>query len=120
MELRTIFTGVNFPIRPTTLAHKWGGKITTIHGIRHAEISPKDGHSRDFWFFVGDVEWEDGTVSPRTELEPFKLCCDDPASNLELKTCMDAMAEYLAESGAYYTGRPHAGWYAHRKSKAAA
>ena len=33
---------------------------------------------------------------------------------------MKALDEYLSEHGAYYDGKPHEGWYAHRKVKAAA
>ena len=88
MELQRLFTAVNFPIRPTTLDHKHGGKITEIHGISHHEQRPKNGYSRDYWFFVADVQWHDGSKSQKTEVEPFKVCCDDPAKNDEVKCVM--------------------------------
>jgi hypothetical protein len=120
MELQRLFNCVNFPIRPTTLDHRHGGKITEIHGISHREDRPKGGYSRDYWFFVADVEWRDGSKSTRTEVEPIKVCCEDPGNNDELKCAMRAMDEYLREHGEYHDGRPHQGWYAHRKVKAAA
>lgn len=119
MELQTIFTAVNFPIRPTTLDHKFGGKIVEIHGIGHNEQRPKEGYSRDYWFFVADVEWRDGSKSEKTEVEPFKVCCDEPRTNDELKTVMKAMDEYLAERGEWRDAKPQ-GWLAHRTAKAAA
>lgn len=120
MDMQRLFTGVNFPIRPTTLDHKHGGKITEIHGISHRENRPKDGYSRDYWFFVADVEWFDGSKSHKTEVEAFKVCCENPPANEELKCVMKALDEYLSEHGEYHDGKPHQGWYAHRKAKAAA
>jgi hypothetical protein len=113
--MKTIFTSVNFPIRPTTLDHKFGGKVVAIHGIAHREDKPKDRRSRDYWFFVADVEWQDGGKSERTEVEPFKLCCDEPRTNDELKCVMKAMDEYLSEHGDWNNPKAE-GWFAHRKA----
>lgn len=118
MELQRLFNCVNFPIRPTTLYHKHGGKITKIRGITHREDKPKDGRSRDYWFFVADVEWRDGGKSEKTEVAPYAVCCEEPSSNDELKCVMKALNEYLLEHGEYCEGKPHEGWYAHRKVKA--
>lgn len=118
MDIQRLFNCVNFPIRPTTLDHKHSGKITEIHGISHREDRPKDGYSRDYWFFVADVEWSDGSKSQKTVVQPFAVCCDEPGENDELKCVMKALDEYLREHGEYFDGKPHQGWYAHRKTKA--
>lgn len=115
MEPQRIFTCVNFPIRPTMLDHKHGGKITEIHGIAHREEKPKNGQSRDYWFVVADVEWRDGSKSQKTEVEPCAICCDEPNKNDELRCVMNALDEYLREHGEYHSRKPHQGWYAHRK-----
>jgi hypothetical protein len=110
-----------FPMNPTTLFHRHGGKIVRIHGISHREDKPKGGYSRDYWFFDADVEWDDSPgKAHRHEVEPFKLACDDPGNNEELKAAMAAMDDYLRTHGTWSDSKPHQGWYANRENRRAA
>lgn len=104
-----------FPMTPTTLQHRHGGKIVKVHGVAHCACSPEQGRSRDYWYFDCDVLWDDSSTVDRHEVEPYKLACDDPPSNTELASLMTAMTSYLHEHGARYDSGPHEGWYAHRK-----
>ncbi|MCW5631918.1 MAG: hypothetical protein KIT17_01145 [Rubrivivax sp.] len=99
---------------PKTLFHRHGGKIVKVHGIAHCQCKPDQGRSRDYWYFECDVLWDDSGTEDTHEVEPFKLGCDDPPGNAELKALMEAMNAYLLEHGAWYDTGPHEGWYAHR------
>lgn len=99
---------------PTTLTktfHKHGGRIVSIENIGHAIDKPADGRSRDTWFFVGDVEWDDGTKSQSAEIAPYCLAADDQSEVHELLALMN---DYLAANGEWFDSGKHQGWYAHR------
>lgn len=105
-----------FPMNLKSISHRNGGQITTVHEVQHKTCSPKGGFSRDYWFFVADVLWADGTDSRRSEVSPIQLACDNPSTNTELAALLFAMNEHLAIHGEwFYTGR-HQGWYATRSN----
>lgn len=112
---------MQFPYTPKTeISHKLGGKIVSVHGIKHQECKPRDGRSLDAWWFECDVLWADtGTVS-RSPVEPFKLCAGDGAANPDLTALSEAMNDYLLKHGEWCDSGKHQGWYAHRKAKATA
>jgi hypothetical protein len=111
---------MQFPYTPkTNISHTWGGKIVAVHGIKHQECKPRDGRSLDGWWFECDVLWDDGKVS-RSPVEPFKMAAEEGGQNADLRVLFKALDEYLAENGKWYDSKPHEGWYAHRKAKAAA
>jgi hypothetical protein len=108
---------MEFPVHLSTIGHHHGGKITCIYGCSHAIDKPQDGHSRDHWFFIADVQWSDGTKSEKTEVPPYALCCDDLGKNPEIDGLMSAMNEYLSANGEWFDTGKHQGWYANRKTK---
>lgn len=107
-----------FPMTLTSISHRYGGTIAKVHGIRHRECRPAEGRSRDYGFFECDVQWNDGHLGTDVEVEPFKLCCDDPPNNAEMRALNEAMNAYLREHGVWCEAGEHQGWYAHRKASA--
>lgn len=105
---------MEFPFSPTTLFHKFGGTITTIHGVGHTTDKPQDGRSRDWWWFDVTVDWKDGKPPSRHEIEAWKLVAEDPPNNPEFKAVWDAMNEHLGTHGQWCRKAPHEGWYANR------
>lgn len=78
---------------------------------------PRGGHSQDQWYFVGAVEWFDGSGKGRTDqpIDMPMLCSDTDEGAAEIKELSALMSDYLAEHGDWCEGKPHEGWYAHRK-----
>lgn len=106
---------MEFPAKLTTVSHKSGGTITCVYGVSHHTDRPKGGRSRDYWFFIADVDWFDGSKSQKTEVMPYHLCCEDPRKNPELDGLLAAMNEYLEANGEWFAEGKHEGWYANRK-----
>jgi hypothetical protein len=103
-----------FPMTTQTLSHRYGGRVTKVHGVEHLKATPVRGRSRDFWFFRADIEWSDGSKSDGTEVPPHALCCDEPSTNAELRALLDAMNAYLNEHGEWKHDAKQQGWFAKR------
>ena len=104
---------MEFPVELKATEHRNGGRIVRVYGVAHACDKPADGRSRDWWWFVGDVEWSDGTKSAKTEIPPYALCCDSPDGHDEVCKLSEAMSEYLNERGEWCDrDSKHEGWYA--------
>jgi hypothetical protein len=96
--------------------HRHGGRITRITEIKHETAKPKGGRSQDTWFFVGDVEWDDGTKSLNTEIAPWALAQDGDAGHQEISGLLRAMNTYLAANGQWcHESSRHEGWYANER-----
>lgn len=108
-----------FPMYPKTLKHKCGGAIKVIHGMSHKKEKPSGGRSRDYWFWICDVEWSDGHASERFEVAPYQIVADDSTdNNPEIRDTGKAMNDYLYEHGDFNNygsgSKKPGGWYAHR------
>lgn len=91
---------MKLPYIPTALFHKWGGEILKIHRIGHHLDEPEDGRSRDYWFYVCDVKWSDGSGrSDQCELPPQLLCYGNDEGFEEVKALSDELHRYLCEHG---------------------
>jgi hypothetical protein len=111
---------MNFPFKPKHLLHRHGGRITAIYSMRHQVNKPRDGRSLDGWWYIGDVEWSDGTKSAMHPIDPPCLCYEDDAGHAEVVQLGDAMMNYLREHGEWRRAKPE-GWYANdRKVRRAA
>ena len=108
---------MQFPFEPKAVEHKHGGKIVRITGIGHGTEKPRDGMSRDYWHFYGDVRFADaGKVSAGLEIAPWALCQDSEEGRAEIVLLMAAMNEYLAEHGQWCDSKSkHEGWYANER-----
>lgn len=108
---------MQLPVDLKRTAHKHGGRIIRITSIAHEVNKPNDGLSRDTWWFVGDVDWDDGTRSDGLEIAPWAVCCyDDDRS--EVLALSELMANYLAERGEWCDRESkHEGWYANDRPK---
>lgn len=109
---------MQFPFKPTAVFHKHGGRILEVTGIAHQVEKPRNGYSQDAWWFVGRVEWSDGSGSP-DKLHPIDapmLCADTPEGHAEINAMGDLMMAYLREHGEWRDAKPR-GWYAHRPTK---
>lgn len=102
--------------------HKNGGRITRVHRIGHHCVKPVDGRSQDVWFFVGDVDWNDGGKSRETEIPPYAVCYTDrePEGKAEIDDIMAFLSDYLLINGDWYRdGKSgHEGWYANVRPQA--
>jgi hypothetical protein len=107
-----------FPMTLKHTLHRDGGRITRIDRIAHETRPPEGGYSRDFWFFVGRVEWDDGEVQESAQIHPWQLCEDDTDDASEINTLCRALNKYLAVHGTWNPGegtrRNPKGWNAHR------
>ncbi len=110
---------MEFPVNLKYTYHKHGGNITRITSIGHGEDKPQDGRSRDYWFFVGEVKWNDGTKSKGIEIAPWAVCYHDEEKKNEVLELMAELNDYLAKHGKWYRGSKsgHEGWYATRSKK---
>ena len=112
-------TDVKLPIELKLTEHRHGGRIVKVHEIRHETAEPQDGCSRDHWYFVCDIEWDDGTASKIAEVAPALLVrsdVDPDASLEEINGLLSLMNEYLRLHGEWFFNEDsgHQGWYAHR------
>jgi hypothetical protein len=97
--------------------HRHGGKITRVTGINHETARPQYGRSQDFWFFIGDVEWDDGTKSADTEIAPWALAQYDGTEDgrQEIENLLRVMNAYLDANGEWHHQGKHQGWYATKR-----
>lgn len=77
-------------MEPKHLHHKAGGQVYEVMGVGHRTF---EGVA--YWFVLGCVKWNDGTVSEGLEIPPDRLCCD--GSNNEARAELDAVMKPLNE-----------------------
>jgi hypothetical protein len=82
----------------SALLHRSGGTITAVRAIGH------DTYRRvSDWFFIGRVEWHDGSVSESVRITPTGLCHDDSeASQARVRDLMRQLSEYLEVAGSWH------------------
>lgn len=110
---------LKFPIEPKALLHAHGGDILKITGIGHTNGKAEDGQSRDYWYFVGDCKWHDGSgTSTEFEIMPFSVAYQNKVGSDEFITLNDALVRYLNRFGKWFENGPHSGWYANDRKLA--
>lgn len=108
---------MKLPVELKHTMHKHGGRIVRITAIGHEANKPQDGYSRDGWWFVGDVDWFDGTKSDGIEIAPWAACYDE-GNRTEVDALGDLLMEYLLANGDWYGPKSgHQGWYANERPK---
>ena len=114
---------MQLPYKPTNvLLHRHGGKILEITEMRHQMDKPSGGYSRDSWYFMGRVQWEDGSGST-DKLSPIDvpmLCAETESGRQEINALCGLMMDYLGKHGEWSDEGKHKGWYANRKDRIAA
>lgn len=108
---------MKLPYTPANVLHRHGGKVTKITRIKIQMERPSGGHSQDCWYFIGAVEWFDGSGCEDHPIDMRCLCADTPEGMEEIRGLSDLMMAYLADHGEWCDGKPHEGWYAHRPAK---
>ena len=95
------------------VSHKNGGRITRVDRIEHECAKPQEGRSQDVWYFVGDVEWHDGSKSKGLQIPPYAVCYSDDAGKASVDAIMAFLNDYLFINGDWcdHTTK-HEGWYA--------
>jgi hypothetical protein len=92
--------------------HRHGGRVLRIQEIGHQTRKPKEGRSRDHWYFLGDVMWDDGKTTLGLEISPTCLVYEGE-DRREVDELIEALNEYLAQHGQWCDGQTlHEGWYA--------
>lgn len=87
------------------LRHRHGGRVIDISAIGHNTYKGVAS-----WFFVGHVKWQDGTESPRCEIEPSALCCiaaDGEPGLIECEAFHSGLNDYLREHGRWHDMKAH-------------
>lgn len=80
------------------IRHKHGGRIPEIYALGHVT---RRGVAD--WFYLGTVEWDDGTKSTGAEIPPFALCAGQaPEARAEVNTLSEALSKYLVERGRWH------------------
>jgi hypothetical protein len=92
------------------LQHRNGGRITAVHRIEHSSYKRVAE-----WFFVADIEWEDGGKTVEGPLPPWALCVveDSPEARAEYATLTAKLNDYLADVGEWHDGRMVNGMLVH-------
>lgn len=84
-----------------TILHRHGGRITAVTAIAHA-TERKVAH----WYFVGNVEWDDGSKGNGHEISPVCLCHDGTVEGLhEVRLILDRLKFYLMREGRWHESR---------------
>lgn len=109
---------MQLPYKPDHVMHRHGGTVTEIAEIKIQLESPSDGHSRDAWYFIGTVSWDDGTVSKGHPIDVPMLCSDTDAGQVEIRKLADLVMAHLKQHGTWNRAGPHEGWYANRPATA--
>lgn len=110
---------MQLPYKPKNVMHRNGGKILEVTEIRIQLEKPTEGNSRDCWYFMGRVQWNDGSgqADKLHPIDMYSLCADDQAGQAEITELGAVMMAYLKEHGVWNDKGPHRGWYAHRTEK---
>ena len=109
---------MDFPVTLKNTFHKHGGRIISVSGIAHEANPPKQGYSRDTWWYIGDVDWNDGTKSDNLEIAPWAVCYLDENQREEVLALSEALSDYLSHNGTWCGHESkHQGWYANERPK---
>ena len=80
------------------LAHAHGGVITAVASVGHETFKGVAS-----WFFIGDIEWDDGTKSKASQIAPHALCHDGTAEGAALCNALHStLAAYLGRAGGWH------------------
>lgn len=99
------------------LMHRNGGRITEVSAIAH---STHKGVA--YWFFIGNVDWRDGSKSIDAEISPSCLVRDedDDIGRREVDDLLRQMNAYLATVGEWHDQKIKKGlaysWTPHKPS----
>lgn len=87
------------------ILHRHGGKITRLTHVGHAT-----DRGVGYWFFVGDIEWDDGGKSEAREIGP-NLVCEDGSkeSHDRVVRLMAHLNDYLAAAGEWHEPKRKSG-----------
>lgn len=88
------------------LHHKHGGKITAITKVGH-----RLSNGVEEWFYIGDVDWSDGSKSPGATIYPWALSQDSPESVAEINQVSELMMDYLRSRGTWLEKPRRVGHY---------
>ncbi len=111
---------MQLPYKPKAVLHTHGAKVVEVTGMGHKTDKPQDGYSRDYWFFIGRLQWDDtGKIGAEGHIEMGWLCADTEEGRSEINELCGLMNEYLREHGEWCRDgkSKHEGWYAHRKNR---
>jgi hypothetical protein len=109
---------MKLPYKPINVLHRHGGKILELTEIRHQTEKPSGGYSRDAWYFMGRVQWDDGsgTGDKLHPIDMAMLCSDTQEGQQEINGLSDLMMAYLKANGEWRESKPQ-GWYAHDRKR---
>lgn len=104
---------ISLPYKPAALFHRHGGKIIEVLGIDHVCAAPRDGYSRDRWFYRCRVEWDDGSHKHGTtyEVEPVLMVYENDEGRREVCALDELLSAYLNQHGEWREVKPK-GWRA--------
>jgi len=91
---------MELPTKLEHTLHAHGGRVVSIEKMSHSTDPPEDGFSRDTWFFLGDVEWDDGGKSEELEMHPGVLCFDGEHHE-EVLELSEMISKYLVDHGTW-------------------
>lgn len=82
--------------------HRGGGTITSVSAIAHSTERKVAS-----WFFVGSVEWRDGSKSENIGIMPNAICYDPEATDAaegkaRIDELMRALNAYLEANGTWH------------------
>jgi hypothetical protein len=108
---------MQLPYKPLNVLHNHGAKVVEIVSVGHKTDKPQGGYSRDYWFYIGRLQWDDtGKVGDVGNIDPGWLCSDTQEGRQEINDLSKLMMDYLHQNGEWFEDGKHQGWYAHRKS----
>lgn len=91
-------TLANVKHEPARLKHRHGGDIVKVVAVGH---ETHGGVAE--WYFIGEVQWSDGTTSKDTQIAPFCLGHDSTPEGQALCNEMHgALAQYLGDVGEWH------------------
>lgn len=77
-----------------------GGKITNLKAVGHETFKGVAD-----WFFVGDVEYFDGSKGENRQIPPFALCYESDADKPALDAAMQRLNDYLRRNGEWHDAK---------------
>jgi hypothetical protein len=109
---------IKLPYTPTHLIHRHGGTILEVLSIGHRVATPAGGRSRDAWFYVCRISWDDGSgdTSREWEVPPICVCYLGDEGHAEVCALNELLGAYLLEHGKWNEASPQ-GWYANDRSR---
>jgi len=78
------------------LMHRNGGTITALTHVAHGTYGGVAS-----WFFIGNVEWQDGSKSENREIYPNHICGEPE----EVNPLMAKLNQYLEDAGTWHDAK---------------